>query len=129
MTFLVIDQSFQIFSFFSQIFPIFAMLNVIFDPFLTRKTPFVTLFILLRASDNTTSLNIGGPMHGPSSTSNFWGDRPPVPLRYPPLLRNCPGGMSRGREMLGDVRGQCPDTVQEWHKRNLVTLVYINSVS
>jgi len=36
---------------------------------------------------------------------------------------NCPGGMSRGREMLGDVRGQCLDTVPEWHKRNLVTLI------
>src|SRR6218665_1385909 len=27
--------------------------------------PFFTLFVLSRASDNTTSLNIGGPMHGP----------------------------------------------------------------
>jgi len=28
--------------------------------------------------------------------------------------------------MLGDVRGQCPDTVPEWHKRNLVTLSLIH---
>ena len=28
----------------------------------------------------------------------------------------------QGEGMLGDVRGQCPDTVPEWHKRNLVTL-------
>ena len=32
---------FSDFPFFSQIFPIFPMLNVIFDPFLTRKTPFL----------------------------------------------------------------------------------------
>src|SRR6218665_3412070 len=75
------------FPFFSQIFPIFAMLNVIFDPFLTRKTPFFTLFILSRASDNTTSLNIWGPMHGQSPHLRFfWGDRPPSPPpRSPPL--------------------------------------------
>src|SRR6218665_2876024 len=38
---------------------------------------------------------------------------------------NCPGGTSRGSEVfgyLGDVRDKCPDTVPEWHKRNLVTL-------
>ena len=48
--FLVIDQIFQIFLCFSQIFAIFDMLNVAFDPF----------WILSHASDNTTSLNIGG---------------------------------------------------------------------
>src|SRR6218665_144387 len=79
--FLVIDQIFQIFPFVSQIFPISAMLNVILDHFLTRKTPFFTLFILSRASHNTTSLNVGGPMHGPSPHLKFWGDRPP---RSPP---------------------------------------------
>ena len=37
--FLVIDQVFRIFPFFSQIFRIFTMLNVVYDdPFLTRKT-------------------------------------------------------------------------------------------
>src|SRR6218665_2414295 len=40
--------------------------------------PFFTLFILSRASDNTTCLNIGGPMHGPSPTSNFGGTIPQV---------------------------------------------------
>ena len=59
----------QILPCFSQILPIFAMLNVIFDPFLTRKTPFFTLLILSRASDNTTSLNIGG--------TNAWAVPPP----------------------------------------------------
>src|SRR6218665_2011611 len=29
---------------------------------------------------------LGGPMHGRSPTSNFWGDRPPSPPRSPPLL-------------------------------------------
>src|SRR6218665_721794 len=36
--FLVIDQVFRIVPFFSQIFCIFTMLNVVYDPFLTRKT-------------------------------------------------------------------------------------------
>jgi len=29
------------------------------------------------------------------------------------VLGNCPGGMSRGSEMLGDVQRKCPDTVSE----------------
>src|SRR6218665_3950866 len=63
------------------------MLNVIFDPFLTIKTPFFTLFILSRASDNTISLNIGGPRQGSSPYLKFWrGTVPPVPPRSPPLL-------------------------------------------
>ena len=59
------------------------MLNVVHDPFLTRKTPFFTLFILSRTSDNTTSQNIGG--------TNAWAVPPPqtlggtVPPRFPPL--------------------------------------------
>src|SRR6218665_3009531 len=58
-----------------------------YHPFFTRKTtisekdsfirPFFTLFILSRASDNTTSLNIGGTNAWASPTSNFLGDRPP----------------------------------------------------
>src|SRR6218665_266231 len=83
---LVIDQVFRIFPLFSLIFRIFTLLNVVHDPFLTRKTPSFTLFILSRTSDNTTSQNIGG--------TNAWavpppqtlgGDRPPVPPRFPPL--------------------------------------------
>src|SRR6218665_1077491 len=85
--FLVIDQIFQIFPFFSQIFPVFAMLNVIFHPFLTRKTHFLTLFILSRESDNTTSLNIGGTNAWASPHLKFLGgDRPPSPPRSPPML-------------------------------------------
>src|SRR6218665_3430723 len=75
------------FSFFSHIFRMFIMLNVIYDHFLTRKTQFFTLFMLSRTSDNTTSQNIGGDqcMGGPP-TSNFGGDRPPSP---PLGLRPC----------------------------------------
>src|SRR6218665_1608136 len=29
---------------------------------------------------------LGGPMHGPSPHLKFWGDRPPVPPRSPPLI-------------------------------------------
>src|SRR6218665_1730819 len=61
---------FLIFPFFFQILRIFTVLNVVYAPFFTRKTtiseknflttPFFTLFVLSRASDNTTSQNIGG---------------------------------------------------------------------
>src|SRR6218665_1653545 len=57
--FLVIDLGLWIFPFFSHIFRMFTMLNVVYDHFLTRKPPFFTLFILSRTSDNTTSQNIG----------------------------------------------------------------------
>src|SRR6218665_3830202 len=66
-------------SFLYQIFRIFPMFNVV-------KTPLFTRFILSRASDNTTSQNIGGRMHGPSPTSNFGGTVPSVPDRSPPLV-------------------------------------------
>src|SRR6218665_1003142 len=81
MTFFI-DQIFQIFPFFFQMFPMFAMLDVIFDPFLTRKTPLFTLFILSRASDNTTSLNIGGTNAWAVPHLKLWGAVPP---RSPPL--------------------------------------------
>ena len=57
------------------------MLNVAYDPFLTRKTPFFTLFILSRASDNTASQNIGG-----INPPQILGDHPPVPPRSTPLI-------------------------------------------
>src|SRR6218665_2753157 len=84
--FLVIDLVLRIFPFFSPIFRMFTMLNVVYDDFLTRKLSFFTLFILSRRSDNTTSQNIGG--------TNAWavpppqilgGTVPPVPPRSPPL--------------------------------------------
>jgi len=66
------------FSDFLFLFPDFTMLNVVYDPFLTRKTPFFTLFILSRASDNPTSPNIGGRMHGPPPPQ-IWGASPSPP--------------------------------------------------
>src|SRR6218665_1413611 len=84
--FLVIDLVLRIFPFFSHIFRIFTMLNVVYDHFLTRKPPFFTLFILSHTSDNTTSQNIGGTMHGPSPHLKFWGDRPPLPPPRSPAL-------------------------------------------
>src|SRR6218665_2288370 len=81
--FLVIDLVLRIFPFFSHIFRMFTMFNVLYDHFLTRKTPFFTLFILSRTSDNTASQNIGGDqMHGPSPHLKFLVDSPP---RSPPL--------------------------------------------
>src|SRR6218665_414958 len=85
--FLVIDLVLQIFPFFSDIFRMFTVLNVVYDHFLTRKTQFFTLFMLSRISDNTTSQNIVGPMHGRSPPPKILGGpSPPVPPRSPPLL-------------------------------------------
>src|SRR6218665_3327532 len=75
------DQVFPIFPFFSQIF---RMFNVVYDPFLTRKTPFFTLFILSRASDNTTSQNIGGTDAWAVPPPQIWGPSP-SPSSSPPL--------------------------------------------
>src|SRR6218665_3995437 len=86
--FLVIDLVLRIFSFFSYIFRMFTMLNVVYDHFLTRKTQFFTLFMLSRTSDNTTSQNIGGDQWiGGPPTSNFWGGGPSP--QYPLGLRPC----------------------------------------
>src|SRR6218665_4146773 len=51
---------FSNFAFLSHIFRVCTMQNVVYDPFLTRKTPCFTLFRLSRTSGNTTSQNIGG---------------------------------------------------------------------
>src|SRR6218665_1982151 len=84
--FLVIDLVLRIFPFFSHIFRIFTMLNVVYDHFLTRKPSFFTLFILSRTSDKTTSQNIGGTnAWAVPPTSNFGGTVPPSPPRSPPL--------------------------------------------
>src|SRR6218665_2966743 len=53
------------------------------------RTPFFTLFILSRTSDNTTSQNIGGDQcMGRPPTSNCLGNRPPSPPRSPPLYKS-----------------------------------------
>src|SRR6218665_216824 len=84
--FLVIDLVLWIFPFFTQIFRMFTMLNVVYDHFLTRKTQFFTLFMLSRTSDNTTSQNIGGDqcMGGPPPQI-FGGTVPQSSPRSPPL--------------------------------------------
>jgi len=38
------------------------------------------------------------------------------------VLGKCPGRVVLG-DVPGNVRGECPDTVPEWRKRYLVTLV------
>ena len=51
-------------------------------------TPFFTLFVLSRSSDNTTSQNIGGDgcMGRPPPQILFGGTVPPVPPRSTPLV-------------------------------------------
>ena len=71
--FKVIDQVSEIFPFFSQIFRIFTMLNVVYDPFLTRKTPFL-LCSYFHASDNTTSQTIGGTDAWAVPHLKLWGE-------------------------------------------------------
>src|SRR6218665_184412 len=44
-----------------------------------KKTPFFTLFILSRTSDNTISQNIGGTNAWAVPHLKLWGDRPPSP--------------------------------------------------
>src|SRR6218665_2853303 len=101
MTFLVIDQVFLIFPFFFQNLRIsqLTVLNVVYDPFFTRKTTiseknslttlFFTLFVLSRASENTTSQNIGGTDAWAVPHLKFCGDRPPVHLGLRPWRRLC----------------------------------------
>src|SRR6218665_3090198 len=100
MTFLVIDHVFQIFSIFFR-FSISLLCemsyNVIYYPFFTRKppisenklnflmTPFFTRFVLSRASDNTTSQNIGGTDAWTVPPTSNLGDRPPAPPKSPPV--------------------------------------------
>src|SRR6218665_883745 len=49
-------------------------------------TPFFTLFVLSRASDNTSSQNIGGyGCMGRPPPQIFWGTVTPVPPMSPPL--------------------------------------------
>src|SRR6218665_857562 len=79
--FLVIDLVLRIFPFFSHIFRMFTVLNVVYDHFLTRKPPFFTLFILSRISDNTTSQNIGGTNAWAVPHLKFSGGPSPLGLR------------------------------------------------
>src|SRR6218665_3415210 len=67
---------------FPDFFRIFTVLNVVYDPFPHKKNTFFTLFILSRASDNTTFQNIGGTNAWAVPHLKFFGDRPPVPLGF-----------------------------------------------
>src|SRR6218665_1108491 len=79
---------------FPRIFPIFTMLNVIYDPFLPRKTTiseknsFMTPFLLcsyFHAHPTTLLLKILGGRAWAVPPPQIWGDRPPSPSRSPPL--------------------------------------------
>src|SRR6218665_2284720 len=85
--FLVIDLVLRTFPFFSHIFRMFTMLNVVYDHLLTRKTQLFTLLVLSRTSDNTTSQNIGGTNAWAVPPPQILGDRPPQsPLGLRPCL-------------------------------------------
>src|SRR6218665_1889750 len=83
--FLVIDQVFRISPFFSQIFRMFrfTMLNVVYEPFLTRKTLFYSVHTSARIGQLCFSKNWGDGYVGRPPASNFWGT---VPLGLRPLL-------------------------------------------
>src|SRR6218665_1275970 len=98
MTFFSHRPGFSDFPFLSQIFRIFTMLNVVYDPFLTRKTTiseknsFVTPFFHSARTRTFARIRqhyfskycgdgcMGGPFH-----LKFWGTVPPVPPRSPTL--------------------------------------------
>src|SRR6218665_2394153 len=88
--FLVIDLVFRIFSFFSQILCILTMLNVVYDPFLTRKTTsskrkflydtfFYSVHTFARIR-HTAYQNIGGTDAWAVPPSQILGAVPPRPL-------------------------------------------------
>src|SRR6218665_1905250 len=84
------------FSDFPLIFRIFTMLNVVYDPFLTRKTTiseknsFMTLFYsgrtFARIRQHYFSKYWGDGCMGRTPTSNFGGPSPQSPLGLPPGL-------------------------------------------
>src|SRR6218665_3833699 len=59
--FLVIDQISRSFPFFSKIFRIFTMLNVVYDLFLARKTPFLLCSYFRAHPTNYFSKYLGAP--------------------------------------------------------------------
>src|SRR6218665_694331 len=71
----------------------YYMLNVVYDHFLTRKTPFFTLFILSRTSDNTTSQNIHSFIH--------YGDLYSAPSRL--LLRSAPNPCTAKKKIFESI--------------------------
>ena|SRR6218665_1350977 len=83
---------------------LFSVLNVVYDPFFTRKTtiskknslirPFS--YYVSRASDNTTSLNIGGNQCMGRPPPQIWRTVPSVPLGLRPWYW---GRKVRGRKV------------------------------
>src|SRR6218665_1646677 len=72
-TFFSHRPGFSDFPFLSPDFPYLYLLNVVYDPFLTRKTPFL-LCSYFCAHPTTLLLKIlGGRMHGPSPHLKFGG--------------------------------------------------------
>src|SRR6218665_4171693 len=87
--FLVIDLVLRIFPFFSHIFRMFTMLNVVYDHLLTRKTQFFhSVHTFTHIRQHCFSKYWGGPMHGRPLTSNFGGIVTPVPLGLRPLIQS-----------------------------------------
>jgi len=84
--FLVIDPIFSDFPFLFPDFPYLCYVKCHIWPFPHKKNTFFTMFVLSRASDNTTSLNIGGTNAWAVPPPQILGDRPPVPPRSPPLV-------------------------------------------
>src|SRR6218665_2127376 len=77
------------FSNFPFLFPHFPYVYYVkcrISPFPHKKTTFFPRFIFSRASDNTTSQNIGGTNAWAVLHLKLWGDRPPIPPRSPSLL-------------------------------------------
>ena len=98
--FLVIDQVFRIFPFFPQIFRIFAVLNVVYDPFLTRKTTiseknslmtpfFYSVRTFARIGQHYFSKYWGDGCMGRPSHLKFGGASPQSPLGLRSCLSMC----------------------------------------
>jgi len=96
--FLVVDLVFRIFPFFSQIFRVFTMLNVVYDPFPHKKTHYFTKKFLYDTFFYSVRIFARIRQH---YFSKYWEDgcmgRPPpqifggtVPPRSPPLTLTKP---------------------------------------
>src|SRR6218665_1740156 len=90
--FLVIDLVLRIFPFFSHIFRMFTMLNVVYITISSQeKHNFHSVHAFTHIRQHYFSKYWGGPMHGRSPHLNFWGDRPPSPsLGLRPCLKMIP---------------------------------------
>src|SRR6218665_1088390 len=84
--FLVIDLVLRIFPFFSHIFRMFTMLNVVYMTISSQeKHNFHSVHAFTHIRQHYFSKYWGDQCMGGPSTSTFGGDRPPSPPRSPPL--------------------------------------------